>query len=147
MWFWWKRAAKLSKVKESSFHTRTSSNPAQKGPHSAQQNPGRSTNKLYALRQKIEENGGWLVYTSKPPYNLKPRLQPPFKQGSARDKGAKSVATFPFHGTLCSAHSTVHTAQKNIAAHCSALGQAQHTPGKLQPVLWMLPLGTPRPLY
>ena len=142
MWFWWKRAAKFSeRVKESSFHTRTSSNPAQKGPHSAQQNPGRSTNKLYALYAKrlAEENGGWLVYTSKPPYNLKPRLQPPFKQGSARDKGAKSVATFPFHGTLCSAHSTQLTAQNNTAAHCSALGLAQCTPGKLQPVRWVLP--------
>ena len=98
-----------------SYKRRTGSNPPQNS--AVLQNPRRSTNKLYSSTSTKRENGGWLYRRGKSHITSLPVYCPPFKQGSARDKGAKSVATFPFHGTLHT-HAARYTPQ---AAHCSTL--------------------------
>ena len=58
---------------------------------------------------------------SAPPYNLPlPVYSPPLSRGSARDKEAKSVATFSFHGRLCFTMCTPPSQLAGLHIFCSA---------------------------
>ena len=59
---------------------------------------------------------------SAPPYNLPlPVYSPPLSRGSARDKEAKSVATFSFHGRLRFTMCTPPSQVTGLHIFCSAL--------------------------
>ena len=58
---------------------------------------------------------------SAPPYNLPlPVYSPPLSRGSARDKEAKSVATFSFHGRLRFTMCTPPSQVAGLHIFCSA---------------------------
>ena len=95
----WQAAAKLTKVKEGAFHTRTRGTPQNHPLHRVQQRKMLDEAEISSVEARGRARREWRL--SAPPYNLPlPVYSPPLSRGSARDKEAKSVATFSFHGRL-----------------------------------------------